>query len=109
MDITFWGARGSIPSPLSPAALEQKIAHVLVEADGRKFRNEAEAKTFLNTLAPLDRGTASGNTSCLEVTSGADQLILDAGSGLRELGRKMMADGFVEKKPPVNILMSHTH
>ena len=72
MDITFWGARGSIPSPLSPAAIEQKIAHVLVEADGRKFRNEAEAKTFLNTLAPVDRGTAGGNTSCVEVTSGAD-------------------------------------
>jgi len=109
MDIMFWDARGSIPSPLSPKELEQKLTYVLVEASGRRFRNEAEAKAFLETLPPLDRGTAGGNTSCLEITSGKDQIILDAGSGLRELGRKMMAEGFVEQKPPINILMSHTH
>jgi ribonuclease BN (tRNA processing enzyme) len=41
--------------------------------------------------------------------AGKDQIILDAGFGLRELGKKMMAEGFVESKPPVNIFMSHTH
>jgi hypothetical protein len=44
MDITFWGTRGLIPSPLAPKELEQKLTHVLVEADGRKFRNDAEAR-----------------------------------------------------------------
>lgn len=109
MDLNIWGARGSIPSPLSPEELEQKLTHALVEAGGRKFSNEREAKAFLESLPPLDAGMAGGNTSCVEITSGKDQIILDAGSGLRTLGQKMMARGFAESKPPVNILISHTH
>jgi phosphoribosyl 1,2-cyclic phosphodiesterase len=109
MDITFWGTRGSIPSPLPPKELKQKLVHVLMETDGRKFKSEAEAKAFLDTLPALDWGTAGGNTSCVEITSGGKQIVLDAGSGLRELGRKMMAEGFVENTPPIDILISHTH
>ncbi len=109
MDINFWGTRGSIPSPLPSAELEQKLTHVLVEADGRKFKNDAEARAFLETFPVLERGTAGGNTSCVEVTSGEHQIVLDAGSGLHELGRQMMANGFLDSKPPINILMSHTH
>lgn len=109
MQITFWGVRGSIPTPIAPDELESKIASVLVEASGRTFKNAKEAKAFLRELPPLESGTAGGNTACLEAKSGEDTLIIDAGSGLRELGRKLMGNGFVETKPPVNILMSHTH
>lgn len=109
MDITIWGARGSIPSPLTPAVLEEKIANVLVQAEGRSFKNQKEARAYLADLPELDWNTAGGNTSCVEVRCGDDQIILDAGSGLRELGLKMMANGFVESKPPINILISHTH
>lgn len=109
MDITFWGTRGSIPSPLPPAELNQKFTHVLLEASGKTFKNEREAQAFLDTLSPLEWSTAGGNTSCVELTSNGSQIVLDAGSGLRELGRRMMADGFVENKPPIEILISHTH
>ena len=109
MDITFWGTRGSIPSPLPPAEIDKKLAHVLVQAGSRVFKNEKEAREYLETIPFLDRSTAGGNTSCVEVRSGDDQIVFDAGSGLRELGRKMMANGFVENKPPINILISHTH
>jgi phosphoribosyl 1,2-cyclic phosphodiesterase len=47
-----------------------------------------------------------GNTSCLEVRCGAHRLILDGGTGLRELGQGMETEG-----TPVefDILFSHTH
>ncbi len=46
-----------------------------------------------------------GNTSCVEVALGGQRIILDAGTGIRNLGHWML-------KKNVNyarILMSHTH
>ena len=70
--VTFWGTRGSIPTPGAHTA------------------------------------RYGGNTSCVAVSGATDQLvILDAGSGIRPLGRELsrIASG------PMNldILLSHTH
>jgi phosphoribosyl 1,2-cyclic phosphodiesterase len=46
-----------------------------------------------------------GNTPCLEVRAGDDLCIIDAGSGIRDLGLKLMAEG--PRKIP--ILIGHTH
>jgi len=55
-------------------------------------------------------GTAyyGGNTSCVEVRSGDDIIILDAGTGLRALGSALMAEF---KNHPLNLtlLLTHTH
>ena len=47
-----------------------------------------------------------GNTSCLEVSCGDRQLILDAGTGLRPLGDAMAAGG---KLIDGDIFLTHTH
>jgi len=46
-----------------------------------------------------------GNTSCVEVTAGDTHIVLDAGTGIRELGSVFLAGGVTE----AHILMSHTH
>lgn len=46
-----------------------------------------------------------GNTSCIEVVAGERTLILDAGTGLRELGTKLIADG----TKSATLLMTHVH
>jgi phosphoribosyl 1,2-cyclic phosphodiesterase len=46
-----------------------------------------------------------GNTSCVEVRCGATRLILDGGTGLRELGRQLAAEGPLE----AHLLFSHVH
>jgi phosphoribosyl 1,2-cyclic phosphodiesterase len=47
-----------------------------------------------------------GNTSCLQVLGGQEIVILDAGTGIRELGQQLTAF----KKPiRVHMLLSHTH
>ena len=50
-----------------------------------------------------------GNTACLEVRCGERLLIVDAGSGIRKLGDKLMAEDL--KKGPISadILITHTH
>ena len=46
-----------------------------------------------------------GNTSCVEVMCGRERIILDAGTGLRKLGDKMMMEGATE----ATMLLSHQH
>lgn len=46
-----------------------------------------------------------GNTSCVEVIAGDQRIILDAGTGLRPLGRKLLAEGVTS----ATLLLSHTH
>jgi phosphoribosyl 1,2-cyclic phosphodiesterase len=49
-----------------------------------------------------------GNTTCVEVRSGADIIILDAGTGLRKLGQSLLAE-FKKRQLNLTMLLSHTH
>ena len=72
--ITFWGTRGSIPTPGPQTA------------------------------------RYGGNTSCVAVEGGKDELvILDAGSGIRPLGRQLHTSGNGNGGMSADILVSHTH
>jgi phosphoribosyl 1,2-cyclic phosphodiesterase len=46
-----------------------------------------------------------GNTSCVEVRAGEHRIVLDAGTGLRALGEKLIATG----PTATTILLSHLH
>ncbi len=70
--LTFWGTRGSIPTP------------------GRSTTRYG------------------GNTSCLEVRAGDTLIILDAGSGIRELGLSLMKE-FGPNAMHGHLLITHTH
>ncbi len=56
------------------------------------------------------RGTVryGGNTTCIEVRIGGDIIILDAGTGLRLLGRALLAE-FKHQPLNLTLLISHTH
>ncbi len=49
-----------------------------------------------------------GNTACLEVRCGKQVIILDAGTGIRELGKQLEAE-FNGHPGRVTILITHTH
>jgi phosphoribosyl 1,2-cyclic phosphodiesterase/ActR/RegA family two-component response regulator len=70
--VTFWGVRGSIPTP-GPGTVRY-----------------------------------GGNTSCVEVRTGDQILVLDAGTGLRLLGRQLAAE-FDGQPLALTLLLTHTH
>lgn len=49
-----------------------------------------------------------GNTSCVEVRCGNQIVILDAGTGLRALGRALLAE-FKNRSLNLTLLLTHTH
>lgn len=46
-----------------------------------------------------------GNTSCLEIRCGDELLIFDAGTGLKDLGNRLIADGALD----ADLFLTHTH
>jgi len=101
MKAKFWGVRGSIPAPLTPAHVRRKVKECLMGAppfpgggpgaagDVQADRERA-VDVYLDGLGPLVAGTVGGNTPCVEVRAGNRLIVLDAGSGLRELGIELI-------------------
>ncbi len=109
MQIKLWGVRGSIPAPLSPPQLEEKMVDLLVAASGKNTSTPSAARAFLRSLPMLQGATAGGNTPCVEIEAEGHRLIIDAGSGIKELGRKLMDGPCASGQAELDILVSHTH
>lgn len=109
MYIKFWGTRGSIPTGLTAHQIKQKIRQALLGAAGLDLSDEATVDRYLERLPFTVRGTVGANTPCIEVQSGQQRLIIDAGSGIRLLGLHLMAQGFAEGSRHADILITHTH
>jgi phosphoribosyl 1,2-cyclic phosphodiesterase len=52
-----------------------------------------------------------GNTSCVEIRprGGAEPIIIDAGTGIRRLGKQLMEERFRDGRGAAHLLISHTH
>ncbi len=108
MKVTFWGTRGSIPSPLDHGEFRAKAKRLLMNARDVDLSDEPAVDEYLRTRAIPESMTFGGNTPCVEVIEGGDRLILDCGSGMPPLGRNMFATGFAPGDE-VHILQTHTH
>ncbi len=109
MYVKFWGTRGSIPTPLPTAAIKQKICRALEGAAGLDLTDKAILKRYVERLPFTVQNTIGGDTTCLEVRSGDQLLIIDAGSGLRLLGLELMRNGFARGHQRADMLITHTH
>ena len=109
MYVKFWGTRGSIPASISSPSVSNKIRQALEGAAGLDLTDEATLERYLDRLPFVVQSTMGGNTPCLEIRSGGQILIIDAGSGLRLLGLDLMERGFLQGNQRADILMTHTH
>jgi phosphoribosyl 1,2-cyclic phosphodiesterase len=110
MRITLWGVRGSLPTPISSDIIEQKIKKALGLAKPGDLATPAALEGFVSALPLSVKGTYGGNSTCIEVRGDSGEIIIiDCGSGLKALGRKMMSQGFARGDSSASILLSHTH
>jgi len=109
MYIKFWGTRGSIPTPLSSDELKHKIQQALAGAAGLDLSDTTVVEQYLDRLPLPVGGTIGGNTTCVEIRTGDQLLIVDAGSGLRVLGIDLIKKGFAKGGKQIDFLITHTH
>jgi phosphoribosyl 1,2-cyclic phosphodiesterase len=89
MRIRFWGVRGSLPTPQSPSQIKSKISAIIERVRPEDLESPQAREKFLANLPDWLFGTVGGNTPCLEIRPNEDSediIVLDAGSGLREMG-----------------------
>jgi len=114
MLVRFWGTRGSIPVAARAGDIRRKVARALLAADGRRFRDEAEALAFAGEALPFAMAQGYGGaTNCVEIEggAGADEgfILCDMGSGLREFGSDAQARCARGRPPVFHIFLSHLH
>ena len=108
MRLKFWGARGSIPTPINPDAIRSKITTVVQRIRPSDLASPAAREFFLSQLPPWLFDYAGGNTACVEVETSPETIfIFDAGSGLREFGLSVFKKIPVPKN--IHIFFSHFH
>ena len=110
MHIQCWGTRGSLPVATEGAVIRHKIKRAFLQADGRRFDNEAELDRFIDTELefPIRHGYG-GNSSCVQIIGGDRYAICDMGSGLRRFGQQVMQKYKPSETQVYNFFISHVH
>jgi phosphoribosyl 1,2-cyclic phosphodiesterase len=111
MLIRFWGTRGSLPAPISGAAVEAKIRHALMRSLSRKLVTGDDVDQFMQEgLTFAERSHYGGNSSCVQVDiAEGEYVICDFGTGIRDFGNHMMTIHGPTKPQTYNVFMSHLH
>ena len=109
MKIKIWGSRGSIPAPLDPKEVEEKICRAIYGMPAIDTSDIEAVRNYVSQLPPLLRGTAGGNTTCVEVQASGETFIIDAGSGLRRLGLELMNGPCGSGQGTLHFFFSHVH
>src|SRR5579864_5147490 len=119
--ITYWGVTGTLTTPLRAEEVTDKLVaalQCLIErnrlADLRPGPElEANIRRRIEEELPFYlRSSYGGNTTCVEVQTPDALLILDCGSGFRELGIALAARWRAEgerTQRQAHILISHAH
>lgn len=110
MKVKFWGVRGSVPSPIKGFAIRNKIKQILTLARPSDILDETSIENFLTSLPFSLVHTYGGNTTCLEIRNeNNDLIIIDAGTGIRELGNILLKEGYDNGMGECHILFTHSH
>lgn len=110
MKITIWGCRGSLPASNNVPLIRSKVVQALETAVKRGVDESTDLQAFIDRELPFSVwGSYGSNTTCVQVDAGdSERLIIDAGSGLRDLGNHMLATKG-PRPQTYNILMTHLH
>jgi len=110
MRVQFWGVRGSIPTPLSPAEIEAKVIAMAEDVVRSGVHDPEQVATYLRGHhSKFVRSTVGGNTTCVSADWPGGTVIFDAGTGIRPFGLELMDTHFGKGGGTIHLLMSHTH
>lgn len=116
------GADDFLPKPVEPNLLVSTLERFEINEVPPASEKPAETPTRISGPARLKfwgvRGSTpapgpstveyGGNTSCIEIRAKGELIILDAGTGLRLLGRQLVGE-FKDQPLNLTILLTHTH
>jgi ribonuclease BN (tRNA processing enzyme) len=105
MKLKFWGVRGSIPAPLTQHEYQGKIREVVRRCVKAGVGDGREIDAFVAKLPFHLSHICGGNTACVSIEQGETVVILDSGSGIKELGNYLRSHPAGE----YHLFLSHLH
>jgi phosphoribosyl 1,2-cyclic phosphodiesterase len=109
LQIKFWGVRGSLPSSPPPVELIYGLEGMIRNFFLSGYREPQQVAQYLNSLEVPVAGGYGVATTCVEIRSAKSQIIIDGGSGIRNLSEKIMSGTVGRGKGPFHIFMTHFH
>ena len=105
--VRMWGVRGSLTTPETPQEKFESSKTLLSEfLIAQKSDVTLVASQFLSSKRYESVAGFGGNTSCMELKSKDKTLIIDGGSGLKNLGDYLLREN---QTNTYHILMTHFH
>ena len=111
MKVCIWGARGSLPATFNAERSRAKVKAALEIAIEKGIDSTTDLDSFIDNELPFPvRASYGTNTPCIQVEGTDDEYIIcDCGTGLRDLGNKIMEERQGRPGAHYHILISHLH
>ncbi|WP_320170220.1 MBL fold metallo-hydrolase [Maridesulfovibrio sp.] len=111
MKVCIWGARGSLPATFNAERARDKVKAALEIAVAKGIDSTTDLDSFIDNELPFPvRGSYGTNTPCIQIEGRGDEYIIcDCGTGLRDLGNKVMQERQGKNGAHFHIFMSHLH
>jgi phosphoribosyl 1,2-cyclic phosphodiesterase len=88
-----------------PEVIERRIREILE----KYISSQLSVNEFLSKFQRQNFGGYGGHTACVDIRSSKQNLIVDAGSGIRPLGEELMNGPCAKGQGVVDILFTHFH
>lgn len=109
LELELHGTRGSLPTPLRPAELLERLRAFAAECVSSGAKTPAEVRALLERLPAHESGGFGGNTACTEVRLGSESVLIDAGSGIRTPSERWMSGACGQGRGEVHLFFTHFH
>jgi phosphoribosyl 1,2-cyclic phosphodiesterase len=109
LQLKYWGVRGSLPSAPNPQDWNTHIEGILRNFFTSGYRDLSQVAKYMASMEVPMVGGYGTATTCVSVQSPKSQIILDGGSGIRNLSEKIMSGTVGRGKGPFHIFMTHFH
>lgn len=92
-----------------PEQWVQDFEHLMLQFFKSGYREATDVKAFLSSQGITGVGGYGTATTCVEIHSSSQQIIIDAGSGLRTLSEEMVKGPAGKGRAEIHIFLTHFH
>lgn len=107
--VKYWGVRGSLPSSPTPEQWAKDFEGLMGGFFKAGFSKAEQIAEYVKSLSVPQIGGFGTATTCVEVSSAQDRIIIDGGSGIRNLSEEMVKGAAGKGKAKIHIFLTHFH
>lgn len=106
MRVKFWGIRSGIPVGPSPLEIKELFQNLIAKFDSLPDGEKTRPEGFINETNSIAHAMLSSASSCIELQTESERLIINCGSGLRALSDNLLATQAKSAKKISHILVT---